>query len=98
MNPKAILAQAKQYMEFIKEAKAMAESLGIKLPGLKLPGQAETSVHEERAVQSVNKVQAFVAMIQVKYGDLTVAELVDRLKAEFGDVRLSEISRGKKLW
>lgn len=44
--------------------------------------------------QGVQQVVAFVQLLQAQYGDITINELIDRLKADIGDKRLSQFTKG----
>jgi hypothetical protein len=40
------------------------------------------------------QVRNFLKLLQVRYGDITVSELLEKLKAEFGDWKISNFTKG----
>ena len=94
-TPQSIMKSVQEGMKQFKEIKEMAESLGLKfnLPGVK--GEKESPA-ESSGPTMAQQVQAFLQLLQYRYGDITVNEALKRLKDDLGDKRLSEM-RGVKL-
>ena len=90
----------KGYIQQFKEIKELAESLGLDLSsfGLKIPGQKKDSsgMPEDRAPALTGAAQFrnFLKLLEAKYGDITVTELLEKLKAEFGDWKISSFTKG----
>lgn len=39
--------------------------------------------------------KAFCVMLQLKYGDITISEMLDAIKAEYGNKKISDFIKGK---
>ncbi len=80
--------QVKDTFQNIKELKKMADEFGLKIPGV--PGGRDMESGDERAVPSQkDQIRMAVQLLRVKYGDVTVKQLIEKLLAEYGDRRLS---------
>jgi hypothetical protein len=89
----------KGYIQQFKEIKDLAESLGVDLSslGLKMPGQKKEAAPADArvpALTGVQQIRNFLKLLQAKYGDITVNELLEKLKAEFGDWKISNFTKG----
>ncbi len=97
-----ILEQVKGYMNQYKEWKKMADELGLGDQlngilgnlGLNLPGgqrkKEATSGGGERSANTARQVQSFIKLLKLHYGDITVNQALEKLRADFGNVPLSE--------
>jgi hypothetical protein len=92
------LKNIKGYIQQFKEIKDLAEDLGIDLSsfGLKLPGQKKEAVADARdpALTGGQQIRNFLKLLQARYGDITVNELLEKLRAEFGDWKISNFTKG----
>lgn len=95
------LKNIKGYIQQIKEIKDMAESLGLDLSslGLKMPGQKKGGGDAPApagppAIGGAQQLRNFLKLLQVRYGDITVNELLEKLKTEFGDWKISNFTKG----
>lgn len=91
-----IKANAKQIKEIIDTAKSMG--LNFKLPGKLgdlLQGSGETAQGQQEGSSPILQAQIFLRLLITKYGDITVNELIEKLRAEVGDKKLSNITGGK---
>lgn len=99
-NPMAWLKQIQGGLDQLKAIMDTARSLGlnVNLPGLKVQGQ-EGQGGQGAGVNPVSPVPnqqfaLFMEMLKVKYGDVTVNELIEQLRAEFGNKKLSQLGKG----
>lgn len=92
------IASIKGYAKDIKELIELAKEMGLdaKLPGLgnilSLGKKPEAAPPPPPAGR---QILAFIKILQVKYGDVTIVEALDRLRADYGGWRLSDIIGGK---
>lgn len=99
MNPLTMLKTFKQSMGELKEIIETARGMGlnINLPGLGgLGAERHEQKDDARALPPPNPAQqfnAFLALVQMQFGDITMNELIDKLKAEFGDKKISQLRR-----
>lgn len=97
-NPTNFMKQLKGGIEQVKELMDMAQSMGlnINLPGFKnQPKERPTDETKmlpgpENIVQQFN---SFLALLQMKYGDVSLNELLRKLKEDLGDKKISELKR-----
>jgi len=97
------LGDIKGYMKQIKEVIDLARELGVEdmlaeaginLPGLKKGGKTQEQSTDLPAPKSqADQFKAFLKLLQMHYGDVTVDELIGKLKAEFGKKRISQIGK-----
>ena len=92
------LKNIKSMLEQVKEFKDLAESLGLDLSGLglKLGGKKKdgSPMPDTPAPAGGQQVRNFLKLLQVRYGDITVNELLEKLRAEFGDWKISNFTKG----
>lgn len=92
---KPVVKEIKESLGDIKEIKDMLAELGIKIPGL--TGQAPADAGGDRAApappqpSAADQLLMLVQMLRVKYGNITVNELIRALVQEYGDRKLSTI-------
>ncbi len=90
----------KGYIQPIKEIKDLMDDLGIDLGGLGLNlgggKKAATPPGPDRppAMTGAQQFRNFLKLLEMKYGDITVNELLDKLRAEFGDWKISNFTKG----
>jgi hypothetical protein len=95
------LKNIKGYIDQIKEIKELAEGFGLDLSsfGLKMPGQKKGGGDAlvptgPPAIGGGQQVRNFLKLLQARYGDITVTELLEKLKTEFGDWKISNFTKG----
>lgn len=100
----------REWIDLVKQIRALIElapQLKQMIPGnlLGAPGQgagqgAESGNLPANPPNPMQGFAMFIAMLGQKYGDITINELLDRLKAEYGDLKLSQVfpikGKGKK--
>jgi len=90
-SPASFLSEVQKGMKQVNEILELAKNMGL---NLKLPGLGGgTDLNPE--TRQVNQAGLFLQLLQAKYGDLTINELLERLKVDFGNVKLSELKRLK---
>lgn len=96
-----LMDQVKQFIKMAKELKDMQKDLGemgINLPGLmggQVPPQEPPPGGQQPAQAPPQEQMKMLAMaLRLKYGDCSVNELLDKLRAEYGDKKLSELVKG----
>ena len=95
------LAQFKDMLATVKEFKKMADEMGIRIPGLPQAAQVQekapddTGDHERPPDGGQNQFLVLLNVVRLKYGDITINELIAVLVQEYGDRKLSTIG-GKK--
>lgn len=94
--PGNILAEIKAGAKQVKEIIDIAKSLGLNLklpPGLTgmLGQKGEGSAEPTSDAPGVAQFQAFRQLLIIKYGDITVNDLIDKLRAEMGNRKLSDL-------
>lgn len=93
---KEIQASIKQAKEIFDTLRGMG--LNINLPGLKTPESAEavTRVTNIEVQPSPGQqVGLFLNLLAMRYGDITIDELMIKLKEEFGAKKISQLGRLK---
>jgi hypothetical protein len=101
-NIKGYIQQAKEIKEALESMGIDLKSLGIKLPGQKKESGGEGGGDAGAGGQALTKMTATPAqqilnvlkLLQGIYGDVTLNELLTRLKTEFGDRKISEFIKG----
>lgn len=98
-----IFNQVKQVQDLINQFRQMSGGkLDEMFPFLAKMGTMGTELKGKRTSSEppqLNEAIQFLMVIRVlemKYGDVTLNELLDHLKAEYGNKRLSQITRGIK--
>jgi hypothetical protein len=88
----------KGYLEQIKEMKKTLEDMGIDLGdlGLKLGGSKKQAapMPEVPATTTATQIKNFLKFLQAMYGDITVNELLIRLKTDYGEWKISSFTKG----
>lgn len=74
----------------INEIKGMASEMGIDLSKLNMPG-APTGMSGATNSQGLSQ---FLNLMMLQYGDITVADLLERLKTQYGTKKLSQFLGG----
>jgi hypothetical protein len=100
-NPLQFMGQIQDALKQVKAIMDTARSLGlnVNIPGLgglnKQKGENEPGVGVSTAPPGPQaQFDMFLQLLVMKYGDITVDELVEKLKAEFGARKISKL-RGK---
>lgn len=92
------LKSIKGYIDQIKELKEAAESMGLDLGnlGLKFPGQKKPTapMPDVPATTTATQIKNFLKFLQAIYGDITVSELLVKLKADYGEWKISNFTKG----
>ncbi len=92
------LKTIKGYIEQIKELKEAAESMGLDMGnlGLKFPGQKKQAMPMPDAptATTATQIKNFLKFLQAVYGDITIDELLVKLKNDFGSKKISEFMKG----
>lgn len=94
-GPGGWLQQAKEMMQLIKD---LNEMTGGKLTGIvgdkfKEPGQNVQIESKAIETNQAAGIQMFIRVMQMQYGDCTVNELIEKLRADFGDKKISQLAR-----
>ncbi len=88
----------KGYIDQIKEIKDTLEGMGIDLGnfGLKMPGQKKQAapMPDTPANTTATQIKNFLKFLQAVYGDITIDELLGKLKTDFGSKKISEFIKG----
>ncbi len=101
------IQQIKEGLDQFKEIKKTLDEIGIDvgdfLPGLGgkkapaggLPAPVPMDARAPVAAQptGAQQIKNFLKLLQYRYGDITVNEALEHLKQDFGQVKLSEISK-----
>lgn len=95
-NPAQLMKTIKENMQIFKELRELAESLGLNLnlPGLKMVSRKEADTALKDMPEPPNPAKqfnAFLVVLQMKYGDVTVNELLNSLRTDFGNKKLSQM-------
>lgn len=93
------LKNIKGYIDQIKEAKELLDSLGIDLGGLGVnlgvkKKENDSSMPDHPAPTGGQQIRNFLKLLQARYGDITVNELLKKLVDEFGDWKISNFTKG----
>jgi len=95
-NPLDMLKGLKSTIGQVKELIDMLKSMGVELPGF--PGSGSKKEKPEPQTEIIkaqpNPVQMFalfLKMLEMKYGDISVNTLLEKLRSEHGDKKLSEL-------
>jgi len=96
-----ILSEIKAGAKQIKEIIDIGKSLGLNLklpPGLtgmlgggKVEGSGEPTSDAPGGTPGAAQFQAFRQLLILKYGDITVNDLIEKLRAEMGTKKLSDL-------
>lgn len=100
VNPLAYLKDVQASIKQFKEIMDAVRGLGINIPGLKFPGMAETEaktqvVNTAPQPSSGQQLRPFLNLLAMRYGDITIDELMVKLKEEFGNKKISQLGRLK---
>lgn len=93
------LTELKEILETVKEFKTMADDLGINIPWMPQGGKAgdpEPKESDPPAPPPGGQFIVLLQMLRIKYGDITVNQLIAALVQEYGDRKLSTLVGGKK--
>lgn len=99
-NPMQFLGQIQDALKQVKAIMDMARSLGlnVNIPGLgglnKEKGEGKNSGGLSAPPDPEAQFDMFLQLLVMKYGDITVNELVEKLKAEFGERKISKLRKG----
>lgn len=93
------LKNIKGYLNQIKDVKDALESMGIDLGslGLKFPGQKKPAGQMpdgSTGTTTATQIKNFLKFLQAMYGDITVNELLIRLKTDYGEWKISSFTKG----
>lgn len=97
-KPSNILGEIKAGVKQAKEIIDMAKEMGLhlKLPGgLLTQGGEEPQADAPGVANPLGNAKIFLHLLIAKYGDITVNQLIEKLRAEIGDKKLSSITGGK---
>jgi len=98
------LQQIKDGLNQAKEIKKTLEDMGFKVgggqqaQGAVLPPNAQIRGGEpppNTALSPAEQVLNFVRLLQLRYGDMSVKELIAKLVEDYGDKKLSEFTKRK---
>ena len=98
MNPGKFLNQLKDAMKQMREISGLAKELGLDLGNLKGLGKLKDLGGKVKELQSgqgnqVSQVLLFKQFLMARYGDITVNELIEKLKEDLGDKKLSQVGK-----
>lgn len=92
------IAQIREYVKQAQEIKKMLEEIGIPLnnliPGLGGLGKTENKApvnDDMRPPPPAAQFRMFMMMLIAKYGDITFNELIERMREEYGNRKLSQM-------
>ena len=95
------MKQAKEFMDLARELGIDGDignilgGLGIKIPG-KGKKQAEPGSDPGPSAGNAGaQVKNFLRLMQIRYGDITINELLQHLQRDFGSWKLSDFLQGK---
>jgi len=96
------LANMKEYMKEAKEMVQMAQEMGLGDMlgnlGLNLPGKDQAPQGNkdqgQKPANQVNQYQLFVRLLIQQYGNITVDELLVKLKEDYGNKNLDQFIKG----
>ncbi|OGN99175.1 MAG: hypothetical protein A2Y89_03085 [Chloroflexi bacterium RBG_13_51_18] len=91
--PKGWLDQVKDIINIMKELGIDPKMLMSGIKGFQ-PGQSAPRYEAVPSVQDSNpkmQMQLFIRILAMQYGDITVDELLERLRQDFGNRKLSEL-------
>lgn len=99
----SLIEQAKGIVNTINELKKLGDDMGIDVPGLLRGALAKTGQgfgqNQPPAPQPMQQgpsaVQLLMMMVkgwQASYGDITIMELLDKLREDYGHVKLSQFT------
>jgi len=94
-NPVELIKQFKEGLKLVQELAAQAQSMGINinLPGLRnLENKVVNKISAAQEPQ-VDQYRAFVNLLIVRYGDITLNEVFEKLRQDMGNKKLSQIGR-----
>jgi hypothetical protein len=63
------------------------------LPGAPVGGDARPPTHQDNIK---DQLKGLIVLLQVRYGDIPLNELLVKLKADYGNKKLSDFTRGLK--
>lgn len=92
-TPQSVIKAVKDGVKQFKEIADMAKEWGIDIPGLlkgKLGQAGPTPEPPNQQSQFLLVRQLLIA----KYGDITINKILERLKADLGDKKLSDLGKG----
>jgi len=90
---KKYIGQAREFIDLAKELGMGDQLAGL---GIKIPGMSDkepVAENPQRDNQGINQAKAFIQLLIVKYGDITVNELLEKLKDDFGNKKISQIGK-----
>jgi hypothetical protein len=95
------VADLRRQLQEFKELIALAQEMGLgeqlAALGIRLPGGRSAQGSQVVAPPAQNQVLNFIRLLKQLYGDITVNEALERLKADLGNKRLSELT-GEWQW
>jgi len=99
-NPAKVMADIKSAMKQMQDIINMAKEFGVDLKNIKGLGSLGKlqdmagKVKELPGPQNqISQVTMFKQFLMMRYGDITVNEVIERLKADLGDKKLSELGK-----
>ena len=101
MTPGKFLDQLKSAMKQMREISDLAKELGLDLGNIKGLGNLKNLGGKFKALQSgqenqanpISQVLLFKQFLMARYGDVTVNELIEKLKEDLGDKKLSQVGK-----
>lgn len=99
---KSVIEQVKEYAKTLKEIKGIFSELGIDVGSILggpfgnqlLPKKTAGDMEQRQLPPQLTpaaQLRLFIKLLQMKYGDITVDELIVKLKNDFGDQKLSNL-------
>lgn len=93
-NIKKQLQEVKGIFDTLQDMGFDLSKFDLNIPGLKKETQDQgQSMEKSSGLATGQQVMNFVKLLRQIYGDITINEAVDRLKNDFGGLKLSELGR-----
>lgn len=101
-SPTQVMGQIKDALKQFQELKKMADSMGLKIDLGKLGGlgnllggggdaREDATPNAMKVEGSAMQFKMFMQLLKMKYGDITIVELLENLKKDYGKKRLSQL-------
>lgn len=101
-SPLSYLKDIQSFLKQAKEIMDMAKGMGLNIPGMNLPGMKTTESGEVKTTLTANpqptpgqQMGFIMQLLAMRYGDITVDELLVKLREEFGAKKLSQLGKMK---
>jgi len=91
------IREIREFLEMIPELRKIAQDLGLNLPGqTRSKPELEIEVGPPDRLQisgSASQVQLIIRVLMAQYGDITINELLEKLRLDMGERKLSSFSK-----